>query len=184
MKSIIGNLSMLKFALIAILVFTVNNNYSQEMPQVPDQIKKLYFMEGTWEGNASMTMGSDVSKGTVKHIVSKISEGWGLLIDEYIDIPSMGKPYIGHNILGYHTGEGMFHLYTIDNFADVHDHSGKMTDDKTLSLEYNGLTPDGKKYKEKLTMTIVSSSELNLGGEAIIDGVTAYTFSINEKKGK
>jgi hypothetical protein len=166
--------------IIALLL--AGNAYSQELPKIPDQVKFLYSFEGTWEGAASVTMGSDVNTGTGKYVWSKIADGWGMFIDEKVDIPAMGKVYLGHNIIGYHMGEGMYHLYTIDNFGDVHDHKGNMTDDKNMKLVYEGLTPDGKQYKENLGLTVISPTECKLWAEAIVMGKTEYIMNINLKK--
>ena len=142
---------------LILLVLTLNVS-AQESQEIPQQVMDFYDFEGTWEGEAEITMGGQTGKGTVKNVWSRISDGWGMLIDEVVDIPIMGKPYIGHNIIGYDIGEGQYHLYTIDNFADVHDHKGKMTGN-SLYLEHNGVTTEGKPYKEEIYWDFNGKSE-------------------------
>ena len=154
---------------------------SQEQLQVPDEIKKLYVYEGNWKADGSMTMGGEVSKGKITHNWSKISDGWGMFIDEIVDVPAMGKLYLGHNIIGYDIGEKQYHMYTIDNFADVHDHKGTLTGN-TMTLEFNGVQTDGKAYKEKLKIVFLSNSEYTLSGEAFVEGNSIYTFEGDFKR--
>jgi hypothetical protein len=173
-----------KFLAAVFIFFFSAVTSAQDLPKIPAEITMFYEYEGSWQGEGSMTMGGEVSKGTVKHYWSKIADGWGMLIDEELDIPAMGKKYIGHNILGYDIGEKMYHLYTIDNFADVHDHKGPMKEDKTIYLEHNGVTPDGKTYKEKLKLQIINNVKMMISGEAFSEGNTAFTFEAVMEKSK
>lgn len=174
---------MKKFIFTSILLLVTLNVNAQESTQIPQQIIDFYDYEGRWEGEAEVTMGGETGKGSVINIWSKISDGWGMLIDEVIDIPLMGKPYIGHNILGYDIGEGVYHLFTVDNFADVHDHEGKMTGN-TMYLEHNGVTPDGKTYKEEIYWSFINKNEYSIKVNAIVSGEMAFVINLTAKKVK
>jgi len=106
--------------LLMLIGFTSSTVHAQESQGPPSEIQKLYSLEGKWEGTLNIEMEGKTYTGKGTYIFSKISDGWGMFIDETIDIEGMGK-YLGHNIVGYDLGEGKYHLYTVSNFAQVHD---------------------------------------------------------------
>jgi hypothetical protein len=146
--------------------------YAQEQP--PVQIQKLYPYIGKWEGTGTLNFGGKETNAKVTHIYSKIVDGWGIYVDENMDLGEMGI-YKGHNILGYDLGESKLHLYTISNMEDVHDHKGDWNDGNTISLEYNGIK-DGKPFVEKLTLHFDNDNEYTikdvetLGGQPYAQG--------------
>lgn len=141
---------------------------SQDSQSPPPEIQKFYSFEGKWTGTYDAVMEGQKMKANASYTWSKIADGWGMLIDEKIEIPGM-PVYLGHNILGYDIGEKKFHIYTISNYAQIHDHVGGWKDDKTMYLEYNGIV-DGKSYKEELYMTIDSPNECTFKLTEYTDG--------------
>lgn len=154
--------------LLIFFTFASISTQAQESMSPPPEIQKLYELEGKWTGVYEITMEGKSFKSNSSYTWSKISDGWGMLIDEVSEMTGMPN-YLGHNIIGYDLGEKKYHLYTISNYAQVHDHVGNWTDDKTMYLEYNG-TVEGKPYKEKINMTIVSPEECVLDVKEITDG--------------
>jgi hypothetical protein len=141
---------------------------SQDTQSPPPEIQKLYSFEGKWTGTYDAVMEGQKMTANASYTWSKIVDGWGMFIDEKIEIPGM-PVYLGHNILGYDIGEKKYHLYTISNYAQVHDHVGDWKDDKTMYLEYNGIV-DGKPYKEKIYMTLNSPDECTFEVKEYTDG--------------
>jgi hypothetical protein len=141
---------------------------SQESQSPPPEIQKFYSFEGTWTGTYDAVMEGQKMTANASYKWSKIIDGWGMFIDEKIEIPGM-PVYLGHNILGYDMGEKKYHLYTISNYAQVHDHVGVWKDDKTMYMEYNGIA-DGKPFKEKIYMTLNSPDECTFEVTEYTDG--------------
>lgn len=142
--------------------------FSQNSQSPPPEIQKFYSFVGKWTGAYDAVTEGQKMKANASYTWSKIVDGWGMLIDEKIEMPGM-PVYLGHNILGYDIGEKKYHLYTISNYAQVHDHVGSWKDDKTMYLEYNGIV-DGKPYKEELYMTIDSPNECTFKLTEYTDG--------------
>jgi Protein of unknown function (DUF1579) len=174
---------MKKYLLISFLLLMVMRVQAQESYQIPQQVKDLYAYDGKWEGVITLTVNGQTETGTVYHDWSKIADGWGMLIDEKGEVPNMGPPYIGHNIFGYDIGEGMYHLYTIDNSANMHDHKGTI-DGNVITLEQNGLTPKKIKANEKIVMTFLNENEYTVYVIGYVDGETAYEVNMDMKKVK
>jgi hypothetical protein len=141
---------------------------SQDSQSPPPEIQKFYNFAGKWTGTYDAVMEGQKMTADASYTWSKIVDGWGMFIDEKIEMPGM-PVYLGHNILGYDIGEKKYHLYTISNYAQVHDHVGGWKDDKTMYLEYNGIV-DGKPYKEELYMTINSPNECTFDLTEYTDG--------------
>jgi hypothetical protein len=134
---------------------------AQEAKGPPAQISKLQAIVGSFEGEATMTEGGKSMKGTVRHANSRISDGWGLLMDEIITMED-GSAYKSHNIIGYDAGGGKVHVYSVTNAGETHDHKGTWTKPNVVSVQYDGKW-EGKTYVEKAVLTI--------------DGPDAYTLS-------
>ncbi len=160
--------------LLIFFTFAGTSIKAQASMSPPPEIQKLYELEGKWTGVYEITMEGNSFKANASYTWSKISDGWGMLIDEVTEMTGMPN-YAGHNIIGYDMGEKKYHLYTISNYAQVHDHVGNWTDDKTMYLEYNG-TVDGRPFKEKLYMTLSSPNECTLEVTEITDGKVTGTY--------
>jgi hypothetical protein len=154
--------------LILFAVFWAVPLHSQESQSPPQEIQKFYGFTGKWTGTYDAVMEGQKMTANASYTWSKIVDGWGMFIDEKIEMPGM-PVYLGHNILGYDIGEKKYHLYTISNYAQVHDHIGNWKDDKTMYLEYNGIV-DGKPYKEELYMTLNSPNECTFDLTEYTDG--------------
>jgi Protein of unknown function (DUF1579) len=169
--------------LIVVLFFThAVPLVSQESQSPPPEIQKLYSFEGKWTGSYNVNMEGNKMNANATYTWSKITDGWGMFIDEKIEMPGM-PVYLGHNTIGYDMGEKKYHLYTISNYAQVHDHVGNWTDDNTMYLEYNG-TVEGKPFKEKIYMTANSPDECTLEVTEFTDGKATGSFKGTFKKNK
>lgn len=163
-------------AIVAILALSLSGitNAQEEPPAMPDMARKLQVFAGDYEGTISMTQGEMKSEGKVMHINKSIADGWGVEIREVCEIKDM-QTYRALNIFGYDMGTGLTHLYTVDNYADVHDHVGKWADDKTLNLEHNGMMGD-KPTKEVLHIVVDSPTQYHYTVEGYLGGELTYSM--------
>ena len=75
------------------------------------------------------------------------------------------------------------HIFTVSNYADVHDHKGNWTDDKHFTLVYNGMS-EGKVLKEELSAEIVDANTFKFSDVVSIDGQAAQTWNAEMHKVK
>jgi hypothetical protein len=68
------------------------------------------------------------------------------------------------------------------NTAEVHDHSGKWTNDRAASLVHQGKNLEGKLETDACTATWVTAGELKLACTGTVAGATAWTFSATNRK--
>jgi hypothetical protein len=167
--------------LIAVFVLAAVGAAQEGAPPIPDQVKKLYIFEGNWEGQGTMTQaGQQPLKINVSHKTTIIPGGWGTLTDERMEISGM-PAYMGNDMMGYDTGSDMFHLFTVSNYGDTHDHKGKWVDDKHLMLRYDGLY-EGKPYVEKLAITVPDSMSYSFADSTSVGGQLFSTAQVTMKK--
>ncbi len=153
------------------LAFVVLAGHAQEKKAPPEQIGKLEAIQGTFEGEATMTEGGKSMKGIVRHTNSSISDGWGFLMEEIITMED-GTAYKSHNIIGYDAGGGKVHVFSVTNAGETHDHKGSWTKPKTVAVQYDGKW-EGKPYVEKAMLTIDGSDSYRLSWNATLGGKAA-----------
>jgi hypothetical protein len=162
------------YAVILFFLIQVNSKFiAQQAPPLPDGVNKLFAFIGNWEGEAKMTMDGKTSSQKVEHKIIKLPNGWGLQIMETGTSQGM-TPYEAIDLFGYDPGEDQYHLYTISNYADTHDHKGHWID-KTLDLQYEGLQ-DGKPMVEKLSITLDNPSSYHFNDNVTVDGKQIFTM--------
>jgi hypothetical protein len=121
---------------------------AQEAPKLPEQMKKLQSLVGTYEGTGSMTMEGKTITAKFKHVNSLISDGWGLRCVETIESPDM-PTYHSENLIGFDPWTNELAILTIDNIGSVHNHRGKMKGEGHCLLVYEG-PMEGKKLREEV----------------------------------
>jgi len=164
-------------AIIAIALFTGNASSAQAPGgAAPEQIKKLYFFNGDWQGKAKMTMNGQTSEFSYTMSMKKDADGWGLQYHEHGAMK--GAPaYNGFGALTYDLGEDMIHIFTCSNYGDVHDHKGKWNGDKSFTLKYNG-TMEGKPMEETLSCTILDANSWRVDDRVSVGGQTTQEMEI------
>jgi hypothetical protein len=153
----------LAISTVVLLVSHLHIGQAQEQKAPPTQISKLEAIVGSFEGEVTMTEGGKTMKGTVRHTNSRISDGWGFLMDEVATM-EQGFTYKSHNIAGYDAGSGKMHVFSVTTAGETHDHKGTWTQPNVVSVQYDGKW-EGKTFVEKAVLTI--------------DGPDAYTLSWN-----
>jgi len=146
----------------------------------PKEITRLKSLPGMWNGSITGTMDGKKVKGTVRHLYRSCSNGWGMEMNENMNLDSMPQ-YSCINLFGFNAGDKKLHVYSVSNFGDTHDHSGTWSSDKSLSLEYISVV-NGKPFKEKLDITFDTDSTYHFTVKATEDGKETLNVSASMTK--
>jgi hypothetical protein len=152
----------------ALLAAFVQAGHAQEKKEPPEQIRKLDAVQGTFEGEATITEAGKSTRGMVRHTNSTISDGRGFLMDEVITMED-GSAYKSHSIIGYDAGGGKVHVFSVTNAGETHYHKGSWTRPTTISVQYDRRW-EGKPYVEKAALTIDGSDSYKLTWNATLGG--------------
>jgi len=137
---------------------------------------------GTWTStDTTYTMGGQKMQGSLKMTCESVSSGWGALCKGAMSGPGM-PPSESTFLMGWDIATGQAHMFELADTAEVHDHSGKWINDKSVSLVRQGKTLDGKMEKDDCTATWVSARELKLDCTGSQAGATVWTFTATSKK--
>jgi len=137
---------------------------------------------GSWSSDdTSFTLGAQKMKGSLKMSCEKVSSGWGALCKGVFSVQGM-PPSENTFMMGWDLATGTGHMFEVADTGEVHDHSGKWTNDKTITLVRSGKTLDGKLEKDSCTATWVSPSELKFDCVGTQAGATVWTFTSTSKK--
>lgn len=137
---------------------------------------------GQWTaGNFAMTMGTEKMQGSLKMGCESVSAGWGTLCRGTLESPG-APPQAATLLFGWDIATGMGHMFEVMSSAEVHDHSGKWTDDKAITLAHQGKTLEGRMEKDSCTVTWRSASEIEFACTGTQAGATAWTMSMTLKK--
>ena len=137
---------------------------------------------GTWTSTDTVyTMGDQKMPGSLKMSCESVSAGWGTLCKGVMSAGGM-PPSEGTFMMGWDIATGEAHMFELGDNAEVHDHSGKWTNDKSVSLVRQGKTPDGKMEKDACTATWVTANELKFDCVGTQAGATVWTFTSTSKR--
>jgi hypothetical protein len=153
-------------------------------PMLPAEGKKWVESHlGNWKSNdVALTMGEKSFKGKMSMKCDKASGGWGAICTGKMD---MGKEMPAQEVTflyGWNIGEGVATMFEVSNMAEVHQHTGKWADEKSITVTHNGKNVEGKDEKDALTFTWNSPREMTLKGEGTSGGQTLWTFTATAKK--
>jgi hypothetical protein len=143
------------------------------------------FVEG-WRGswtsaNTTYTMGDQKVQGSLKMNCESVSSGWGTLCKGVLNAEGM-PPSEATFLIGWDIATGEAHMFEVVDSAEVHDHSGKWIDDKSISLVRQGKSPDGKMEKDACTATWLTASELKFDCIGTQAGATVWAFTSTSKR--
>ncbi len=137
---------------------------------------------GTWTStDTTYTMGDQKMQGSLKMSCEGVSSGWGTLCKGVLNAAGM-PPSEATFMMGWDIATGEAHMFEISDTAEVHDHSGKWINDKSVSLVRQGKSLDGKMEKDACNATWVTASELKLDCVGTQAGATVWTFTSTSKK--
>jgi len=153
---------------------------SQEPPKPSPEIQRITALAGTFDGEASYTVGGKTTKFTLHHVNKVIAGGFGLAAHEEADVPGMGH-YEAENLFGWDPGRQMLHLFSVTSDPNTHDHAGKWTDAHHATLRYEGLR-DGKKLVEVIPMEVVNADEYRFKSTLTVAGGSPEVFEATMKR--
>jgi hypothetical protein len=84
--------------------------------------------------------------------------------------------------MGWDIATGQAHMFEISDTGEVHDHSGRWINAKSVSLVRTGKSLAGKIEKDSCTTTWVSANELKFDCTGSQAGATVWTFNSTSKK--
>jgi hypothetical protein len=152
-------------------------------PKMTDEGKK--FVEawrGTWTStDTTYTMGDQKIQGSLKMSCESISSGWGTLCKGVLNAAGM-PPSEATFMMGWDIATGEAHMFEIADTAEVHDHSGKWINDKSISLVRQGKSLAGKIERDACTATWATASELKFDCIGTQAGATVWTLTSTSKR--
>lgn len=136
---------------------------------LPEKVQAMHCMVGKWKAKGTLQMGDQKVPIAGKMKCKSISAGFGIGCSTVITgIPGLDK-YEEQDIWGYDAGTDKYHMFSVTNGGETHDHSGKMTNDGWVGT-YEGVH-DGKPMVEKISFrftgddTLAISSAVTIGGQ-------------------
>ena len=137
---------------------------------------------GSWTSNDTVyAMGAQTMKGSLKMNCQPVSASWGTLCRGTMTAAGM-PPSEATFLMAWDIATGQAHMFEVADTAEVHDHSGKWIDGKSVSLVRQGKALDGNMEKDSCTATWVSASELKFDCIGTQAGKTVWTFTSTSRK--
>ncbi len=148
----------------------------------PEGKKLLEGMLGNWTmKEAAFKMGEQDMKGKMTMRCEKAVNGWATVCKGKMDF---GKAMKAEGLYTFawdiNTGEG--HMFEVENSPTVHNHVGKWSDDKTISLVRTGKNVEGKDETDTVTFTWVSPKEVTFAATGKSGPTTNWIFNATMKK--
>lgn len=137
---------------------------------------------GQWTSNdASLTMGTQKMQGPLRLSCESVSSGWGALCKGTFELKGM-PPQASTFLMGWDMATGTGHMFEVSDTGELHDHSGRWSDGKSITLVHEGKTIAGPVEKDSCTATWVSARELKFDCTGTQAGVTVWTFTSTSRK--
>jgi len=146
---------------ISLFCVLANFGYTQNpSTPVPKALSDILRLEGSWQGEATMTLEGKTYTFTYYADFRKTADGSGLTMNEWFTHPDLGT-LKGSNLIGYNANDQMIHWFSVDNFGTAHDHLGKWTSADHFTMQANEVQ-QGKKLNEKIDMVFTGNNQLEL----------------------
>ena len=133
------------------------------------QLKRLLQLNWNWQAPAEILL-KDGKKQSFTYYADfkKTADNNGLTMNEWADIPGMGK-FIGANLIGVDPNDEKVHWYSVDNIGTTHEHIGEFADDRHFSMVHKG-NRNGKEYIETITLVLNGTDNMDFNLSATLDG--------------
>ncbi len=156
---------------------------AQAMPSLPPEGRRwVDANRGKWKSkDVTMKMGGNQLTGGGQMDCDKAAGDWATVCKAKITIKGM-PPMEAVFAMGWNMGDATAHLFELTNFAEVHDHRGKWTDDKNITLVHTGKNTQGKDETDSLTMTFVSPKEIAFKASGNSGGTETFSMTSTWKK--
>ncbi len=147
----------------------------------PEGRKLLDGTLGNWTmKDAVFKLGDQVMKGKLTMKCEKAVNGWATVCKSKADFGQMKFEGLYTFAWDIATGEG--HMLEVEDSPTVHDHAGKWSDDKSISLVRTGKNMEGKDETDTVTLTWMSPKEITFAATGKSGATTNWTFNATMKK--
>ncbi len=151
-------------------------------PKLPAEGKRwVEGFRGNWTGRAKLTAGERELSGTMRMTCVKSSAGWATICKGSFTAPG-ARPEEDTYLMGWDVGTKQAHMYEVTSAADVHDHVGAWSDDRSITVTHHGKTADGQDEEAAITFKWISAKQLDAEGAGKVAGKSAWTMSATFKK--
>ncbi len=154
------------------------------MPKLPAEGRKWIDMNrGNWNSNdVVMTMGDQVMKGKMSMRCEAASNNWATLCHAKFNLGKSMPPSNATFLYAWNIGSNEATMFEVSDMAEVHTHTGKWTDDKTITITHSGNTADGKYEVDALTFTWTSPKEVMIKAQGTQGGNVMWSMTATAKK--
>jgi hypothetical protein len=147
----------------------------------PPEVQKIYRFIGEWHGDGEATMGDMSTPVHVTLTAEKDAGGWGVHAHMTAEMGNAGT-YQEIDIMGYEPNSKTYHLFSVTNMGDTHDHSGTWDGSgKTLNLTYKGLY-QGQPMVETIACIFNGSDEMEITSKTTVGGQQMGLFIVTLHK--
>ena len=151
-----------------------------EMFPVPAEAKRLERFLGDWSVEGSVTMEGNPARMTGSWRFTPAAAGWGVRAKLEAQVEGLGA-MDEDDLAGFDAETGSFHVYSLTNTGNVHDHAGGWPDDNTFQMAYDGLQ-EGKAYREEVTISFLRADELEIHGKEYVGGQLISSTDVTLRK--
>lgn len=148
---------------------------NEDIAELPGPTRKLYRFIGNWKLSGVYRRNGRSSRIEGRFDVSPAAGGFGLLARMHAEVEGLGS-YEEVDVIGYDSGCDEYHIFSITNGADTHDHRGNFADENSLTLRYRGLR-DSERFLEEDSIEFRSDDEFRL---RVTDKVSDHVVSETE----
>jgi hypothetical protein len=121
------------------------------------------------------TQGDKTMKGSMDLRCTHAAAGWAATCTGLMSFGKGAKNSLAL-LYGWDVAAGSAHMFEVNSNGEVHDHAGKWTDDKTITVVHQGKTADGKAEEDGLTFAWQGKKVL-VTGKGSADGAQTWSFS-------
>jgi hypothetical protein len=159
----------IKLSLLATLfcLAALTASAQEKKPEMPDAIKNFIRFQGKWDAEVVMTLNGKPNKVSYHVACRRVADGSGFYMDEWFNDSTLGN-LKGGNLFGYNPYDKKIHWFSVDNMGTCHEHVGEWKTPDHFYMEYNGMQ-DGKKYVEKIDMTLKDANNMDFKLTATLD---------------
>lgn len=137
---------------------------------------------GSWKSNdVALKMGDQELKGKMTMKCDKAAGGWAAVCNGKMEAGKDMKQEVVF-VMGWSLGEGHATMGEVTSVGEVHHHTGKWTDEKTITVVHSGKNPEGKDEKDEATFTWDNPKQVTLKAVGTSGGQTLWSMSAVVKK--
>src|SRR5512133_1541840 len=135
-------------------------------PPLPPEGKRWIegFIGTAKSTDLKMTMGNRAATGAMTVTCTRAAGGRAAQCKARITTKGM-PPEDDAFLMGWNAATGEAHLFEVTSDGEVHDHAGKWSDDRTITVVHRGKNARGQDAEDSLTFTWVSAKKMEVKGE-------------------